>query len=415
MRPIPVEAVRRLFLRRQHLDRPPEGPLDAGRLRAFLEDTGGLQLDSINVVERAHYLSVWSRFGAYEKTALDKLAYQDRLLYEYWAHAACLVPAGHLRAWRRAMVDYRAAHTGWSSWLKANSKVLAEVESVVAAKGPVTAAVFAERRGRGKSSGWWDWKPGHHALHFLWMTGKVAVHSRPHFRKRYDLSARVADLDAVDPLSASEFRRWHVRQSLRAMGAATAKDLAAYLSFPRFSPGDRRKALASMVESGEVAAVEVRGLAGEWFALREDLPALREPGPEPSGTTLLCPFDSLLWHRSRVLALFGFDYKIEVYVPAPKRRFGYYCLPILHQGRLIGRLDAKNSRQDGLLLVPAVHFEEGFGRAGRDGALEGLGRALGSLAEFVGAREIKVVRVRPAGLGQAVRRQARRASPPGGA
>ncbi|MBI5882308.1 MAG: YcaQ family DNA glycosylase [Elusimicrobia bacterium] len=410
MKPIPIEAVRRLFLKRQHLDRPLEGPLDAGRLRAFVEDTGGLQLDSINVIERAHYLTVWSRFGAYDKAALDKLAYEDRLLYEYWAHAACLVPSGHLRAWQRAMLDYRTSHTGWSSWLKAHGKVLAKVESVVAEKGPVTASVFAERSGK-KSSGWWDWMPGHHALHFLWMTGKVAVHSRPHFRKRYDLATRVMDLSAVEPLSALEFHQWHVRQSLHAMGAATAKDLASYLSFPRFSLKDRRKALAAMLEAGEVVRVEVGGLggvlAGEWFALREDMPALRGEGPAASGTTLICPFDSFLWHRQRILDLFGFDYKIEVYVPAPKRRYGYYCLPILHQGRLIGRLDAKNSRQDGRLLVPAVHFEEGFGRGDLDGALAGLGRALGSLAEFAAAQDIQVGRVYPAKFTEEVRRQAR--------
>lgn len=378
-------------------------PLNAQRLQAFVEDTGGLQLDSINVIERAHYLSVWSRFGAYDKAALDKLAYEDRLLYEYWAHAACLVPRAHLPAWRRAMLDYRTRHTGWSSWLKANSKMLREVESVVGEKGPLTAAFFTAGQRRKKSTGWWDWMPGNHALHFLWMTGKVAVHSRPHFRKRYDLSERVVDLSGVEPLSAQEFHKWHVRQSLHAMGAASAKDLGAYLSFPRFSLQDRRRALAAMLESGEVAGVEVKGLAGEWFALKEDLPALQEPEPGSKGTTLLCPFDSFLWHRQRTLELFGFDYKIEVYVPAGKRKHGYYCLPILHDGRLIGRLDAKNSRKEGRLLVPALHFEEGF--AGGDGALDGLGKALKSLAEFVGAREISVGRVFPAGFSDEVRRR----------
>jgi uncharacterized protein YcaQ len=261
--------------------------------------------------------------------------------------------------------------------------------------------VFAAGQRRRKSTGWWDWTPVKHALHFLWMTGKVAVHSRPHFHKRYDLAQRVVDLSALEPLSSEEFQKWHVRQSLHAMGAATAKDLGAYLSFPRFASGQRRAALRAMLESGEVAAVEVKGLAGEWFALKEDLPALREPGPEVSGTTLICPFDSFLWHRQRTLDLFGFDYKIEVYVPAGKRRYGYYCLPILHDGRLIGRLDAKNSRQEGRLLVPAVHFEEGF--AVGDGALDGLGKALKSLAEFVGAGEVSVGRIYPARFAEVVR------------
>jgi uncharacterized protein YcaQ len=169
-----------------------------------------------------------------------------------------------------------------------------------------------------------------------------------------------------------------------------------------------------MLESGEVVRVAVGGpagdLAGEWFALKEDLPALKDPGPEVRGTTLLCPFDSFLWHRRRIDDLFGFDYKIEVYVPAPKRRYGYYCLPILHDGRLIGRLDAKNSRKDGRLLVPAVHFEDGFGMADdvdTDAALHGLGKALRSLADFVRAREIDVGRVFPSKLTQEVRRLCR--------
>ena len=193
MRPIRVEAVRRLFLRRQHLDRPLQGPLNGKRLSSFVEDTGGIQLDSINVIERAHYLSVWSRFGAYKKEALDKLAYEDRVLYEYWAHAACLVPRAHLPAWRRAMLDYETKHTGWSSWLQKNARVLREVESVVAARGPVTVSVFNEGLKQKKSSGWWDWTPGDHALYYLWMTGRLAVHSRPHFHKSYVLAERVVD------------------------------------------------------------------------------------------------------------------------------------------------------------------------------------------------------------------------------
>ncbi|MDD5627546.1 MAG: crosslink repair DNA glycosylase YcaQ family protein [Elusimicrobia bacterium] len=132
-----------------------------------------------------------------------------------------------------------------------------------------------------------------------------------------------------------------------------------------------------------------------------DRPPLMEPGPAPKGTTLLCPFDSFLWHRKRIADLFGFDYRIEVYTPAAKRRYGYYSLPILHDGRLIGRLDAKNVRQEKRLAVPAVHFEDGV--VGRGGVCDGVAKALKSLAEFVGAGEIRVGRVQPDGLAQAVK------------
>src|SRR5205823_3929496 len=177
----------------------------------FVEDVGGVQLDSINVLDRAHYLTVWSRFGPYDRARLDRLVYRRRLLFEYWAHAACLVPASMLPWWRRAMLDYRVSHTGWSGWLRRNAKVLNDVEAAVTANGPMANGDFNGRRPSGKQSGWWNWQPAQHALHYLWMTGALTVHSRRHFNKRFDLLERAlpAVLD-VAPVSSDEFVRWHV-------------------------------------------------------------------------------------------------------------------------------------------------------------------------------------------------------------
>ena len=188
-RPVPLHAVRTLFLQRQHLTRPRSVPLSPGRLRRFVEDVGGLQLDSINVLDRAHYLTVWSRFGPYDRVRLDRLVYRRRLLFEYWAHAACLVSTSTLPWWRRAMLDYRTRHTGWSDWLRRNPKVLAEVKAAISANGPMGGADFEGRRPRG-GGGWWRWRPVQHGLHYLWMTGALTVHSRRHFHKRYDLLER---------------------------------------------------------------------------------------------------------------------------------------------------------------------------------------------------------------------------------
>ncbi|MEK7858115.1 MAG: crosslink repair DNA glycosylase YcaQ family protein [Elusimicrobiota bacterium] len=398
MKTLPAGNVARLFLRRQHLDRP-EGSLTRPKLQSFIEDTGGLQLDSINVLERAHYLTVWSRFGPYKKESLDKLLYEDALGYEYWAHAACVVPRAHLPAWRRLMLDYQTRQTGWSNWLKTNAKVIREVERTIADRGPATSAVFARPPRKGAAQGWWDWKPAAHGLHFLWMTGRLAVHSREHFHKRYDLADRVVDFSGIEPLKKDAFHRWHLRQSLHAMGAATAADLAGYLSFPRFPVSERRAALSALLKSGEAVEVQVAGRPGAWYALEEDLPLLQEPGPAPQGTTLLSPFDSFLWHRKRTLALFDFDYKIEVYVPKAKRKHGYYSLPILHEGALVGRLDAKNHRQERRLSVPAVHFENDFilrKKADRSKALIGLGASLRSLAVFLKAEAITLEKTVPA-------------------
>jgi uncharacterized protein len=404
----PLRAVRALFLERQHLARPGAAALTARRLGRFVEDVGGLQLDSINVLDRAHYLTVWSRFGPYDRARLDRLVYRRRLLFEYWAHAACLVPTSMLPWWRRAMLDYRVRHTGWSDWFRRNAKVLSRVTAAVRANGPMGNADFDGRRPPG-GGGWWSWGPVQHALHYLWMTGTLTVDSRRHFQKRFDLLERaLPDALRIEAASAEEFQRWHLERSLHAMGAATETDLSRYLSFPRFRPGARRAALRAMHEEGAVTEIEVEGTSGRWLALTRDLGALSRAGraPTPShGTTLLSPFDSLLWHRERVARLFGFDYRIEVYTPGPKRVHGYYTLPILHHGHLIGRLDAKAHRAERRLEVRHVHFEpwlaatgtppRGGDRVDQDEALAGLGESIASLAVFVAASEVALGRVTP--------------------
>jgi len=409
-----------LFLERQHLARPRASALTAGRLRRFAEDVGGIQLDSINVLERAHYLTIWSRFGPYDRAWLDRQIYRRRLLFEYWAHAACLVPASDFPWWRRAMLDYRSRHTGWSGWLRRNGKMLKTVREAVQANGPMGNGDFEGRRPAGRG-GWWSWRPVQHALHHLWMTGALAIHSRQHFQKRYDLLERaLPDALGVEPVSSVEFQRWHIERSLRAMGAATELDVARYLTFPRFRPGARRAALRQMLERGEITEIELEGAPGRWLALTSDLPALARAGRAgtPShGTTLISPFDSLMWHRARVARLFGFDYRIEVYTPGPKRVHGYYTLPILHHGYLIGRVDAKSHRADRRLEVRHVHFEpwfaaagsppSGTGRLDQDEAIAGVAGALRSLATFVGGDDVDLRRVTPRRLRPALVRSLR--------
>ena len=419
-------AVAALFVERQHLERPRARRLGAASLERFAADVGGIQLDSINVLDRAHYLTVWNRFGNYDHAAFDRLAYRRRVLYEYWAHAACLIPASHLPMWRRAMMDYEIRHSGWSRWLKKNGPLLRDVERAIRERGPLANADFQQRRPRG-GAGWWSWKPATHALHHLWMTGRLLIDSRVHFQKRYDLAERIVpELDRLEPPSSAEFRRWHVRQSLHAMGAATEADLRMYMSFPRVGVAERREALRGMLASGELVEVAVEGREARWLALAEDLPALAAAARRAHvarGTALLAPFDSFLWHRERVRRLFGFDYRIEVYTPGHKRTHGYYTLPIFHDGRLIGRLDAKTHRDERRLEVRSVHFEPWFARGAappagawhRDGAevepaLEGVAGALRSLAAFVGADRVGLGRVVPSRLRLALAR-ALRASP----
>ena len=412
-------AVAALFLERQHLTRPRARRLTASSLVAFAEDVGGLQVDSINVVERGHYLTLWSRFGPYDRRLVERIAYRRRLLFEYWAHAACLVPASHFPAWRRAMLDYSLRSRAWGGWLQRNRRVLRAVEDAIAARGPLGSGDFDERRAQGASGGWWSWKPATHALDYLWMSGRTLVHSRTHFRKRFDLAERVMpEAAAVEPLTREGFQRWHLHRSLHALGAASAADLRMYLTFPRTAAAEKRRALRAALDAGEVVGVEVEGERGRWLALAGDLPALAAAGRKrrpAAGTTLLSPFDSFLWHRDRVRRLFGYDYKLEVYTPGHARSHGYYSLPILHDGQLVGRLDPKTHREERRLEVKAVHFEPWFakgqappaaswGAVDRAAALAGVGEALRSLAAFVGAQDVTVGRVTPAALAPALER-----------
>ncbi|MBI5835976.1 MAG: YcaQ family DNA glycosylase [Candidatus Eisenbacteria bacterium] len=420
----PRRAATALFLERQHLDRPRARRLTGTSLARFARDTGGLQLDSVNVLDRAHYLTAWSRFGVFDRGSFDRLAYRRRVLFEYWAHCACLVPRGDYPAWRRAMFDHPVRTDAWARWGRSAraKRLLGEIQAEIARRGPLGSSDFEHARDtRGT---WWDWKPAAHALHFLWLSGSLLVHSRRNFERRMDLAARVLPEAASEAcMSAAEFPMWHIRRSLHAMGAATETDLRMYMSFPRLPAPARRAALRAMLETGEVIEVGIepgpdaaaatphpgrRSPPLRWYLLAEDVPALEAASRRrrPStGTTLLAPFDSLLWHRERVLRLFDFDYRVEIYVPAQKRRYGYYVLPILHDGRMIGRLDAKNHRAERRLEVRSLHFEPGFGRvpevgrgAGRaragaadvDPALAGLAGALHSLREFLGADRVSL-------------------------
>jgi len=384
---------------------------------------GGLQLDSINVVDRAHHLTLWSRFGPFDRRALDCLVYRRRVLFEYWAHGACLISTRDLALWRRAMLDYSVRSRPWGSWLRRNRSVLRRVEEAIRERGALGNSDFP-RRGPGAPTGWWSWKPTTHALDFLWMSGRTLVESRRHFQKRFDLAERVLPgLCGVEPPDRERFRRWHLRRSLHGMGAATEADLRMYLSFPRIAVAERRRTLRMLLGAGEIVEIRLRDDPGRWYALAEDLPVLERAARRrvpARGAALLCPFDSFLWHRERTRRLFGFDYRIEVYTPGPDRVHGYYSLPIFHQGQLVGRVDPKNHREVRQLEARHVHFEPwlaagaappaaDWGRVDPDAAFAGTAAALRSLARFVGADEVAIGRVTPRSLAAPLRRALARA------
>ncbi len=419
-------AVAALFLERQWLDRPRGRRLTERTLPEFVSRACGLQIDSVNVLDRAHQVTLWSRFGPYDRGRLERLTYRKRLLFEYLTHVACFVATRDLPLHRAVMEDtpYRfdSRHKGWR---RRNQALIEAVAQAVAERGPLGNAEFERPKHMGKGGGWWSWKPATHALDYLWKAGRIGVHSRVHFHKRYASIARVLPtLADTPPLPLAQAMRERLLRSLTAMGAASFDDLRMYWTWPQWKAPAQRAALRALVAENAVREVRVEGQHVPWFARAEDLPELERAQRKrvaSRGTTLLSPFDSFLWHRERVHRLWGFFYRIEIYVPGHKRQHGYYSLPLLHDGHLLGRVDLKSHREAGVLEARHVHLEPWFaagepapraawGAVDRDAAFAGLAEALRSLASHVGVDDVKLGRVTPARLRPALIRSLREAN-----
>jgi len=361
-------------------------------------------------VDRAHHLTLWSRFGEYDRARLERLAYRRRVVFEYLSHVACFVATRDLSLHRAIMDDaprrFDARHRGWR---RRNHDLIEAVARAVEERGPLGNADFERPRGKG-GSGWWNWKPATHALDYLWKSGRIGVHSRVHFHKRFAPLARVLPASArTTPLPLEQAMRERMLRSLSAMGVASADDLRQYWTWPQWKAPGQRAELLALLGEGRVSEVQVEGESRPWYVRTEDLPALARAGRKRSpsaGTTLLSPFDSFLWHRERVHRLWGYFYRIEIYVPGHKRQHGYYSLPILHDGQLLGRVDLKTHRERGVLEARHVHFEHWFasgepapnvrwGDTDRDAALAGIGASLRSLARHVGVADVHVARATP--------------------
>lgn len=354
MESMSAAQARRVALAAQGLARPrPEGRLDRRHLRRLLDDTGLLQIDSVSAVARSHYLPGWSRLGGYSLGLLDRAAYVDRGLFEYWGHEASLLPVAlhPLLRWRMA-----AARDGVGTWgsvarvAREQPELVRQVRDAVSARGPVTAAEIGE--GEGRSGSWWGWTPTKQALEFLFWSGEVTASSRTSgFARRYDLVERVLPgpvLDAPTPTEADAHRALLLRAAAR-LGVATASDLGDYFRLPAAATAAR---MVDLVAEGALVPVRVEG----WRPVAYALPGLVVPR-RVAACALLSPFDPLVWERPRVARLWGFDLRLEIYTPEPKRRWGYYVMPFLLGDRLVARVDLKADRKQSTLLVQAAHAE----------------------------------------------------------
>jgi uncharacterized protein YcaQ len=342
---------------------------DRRHVRRVLQHTNLLQIDSVNVLARAHYLPAWSRVGAYPRTLLDRMAYRDRELFEYWGHEAALLPVRlhPLMRWRMKRAELMYETWGRMARLaREKPHFVDHVLSVVRDKGPVTAGEIAQEEKRAKEHWGWNWSDEKTALEYLFYAGRITAADRRNFERVYDLTERViptAVLDTPTPDEAAAHRELLVLAAA-SCGVATATDLGDYfrLKMPAVRPR-----LAELVEAGRLEQVQVEGWAQAAYAV----PGVAVPR-RVDARALLVPFDPLIWFRDRTERVFGFHYRIEIYVPADKRVHGYYVLPFLLGDRLVARVDLKSDRQQGVLQVQSAWAEPEAPAATADALVEEL-------------------------------------------
>jgi uncharacterized protein YcaQ len=351
----------------QGMGRPrPNGRIDARHLRRAIDDVGLLQLDSVNVLCRSHYMPLFSRLGPYPRATLDRLAShadtaagaatrvgRDRPLFEYWGHEASLLPVElqPLLRWRMARAD-KLTYKPLRRLAAEKPELLESVLRTVRERGPIRAAEVATPVRKPKNP-WFDWSEGRGALDYLFFAGRICAAHRVSFERRYDLPERVlpdAVLDAPTP-AEDEAQRQLLLIAAARLGVATEPDLGDYFRLPR---AESKARLAELVEAGDLTPARVEGWSAPAYVA-----AAGPPTPARDARALLTPFDPLVWSRPRTERLFGFRYRIEIYTPAAKRVHGYYVLPFLLGDRLVARVDVKSDRQAGVLRVLGAFAEPG--------------------------------------------------------
>lgn len=388
MTTLSIAAARTLHLAAQGLLSPPRRKAVKDDVLAAIRRMAQLQIDTIHVVARSPYLVLFSRIGPYPPQWLDEHLAEGRL-FEYWSHEACFVPIEDYGLLRHRMLD--PSNMGWkyaADWHQRYKDDIDRLLDHVRENGPVRAADFEREAGRG--NGWWDWKPEKRHLEVLFTLGHLMVAERRNFHRVYDIAERVLPRwnDTRDLPAAETVQPTLVARTCRALGVARADWIADYYRI------ERRKYTAelhALADRGEVIPARVEGWKEDAFVSSESAPLLDdvlEGRLRSTVTTVLSPFDPVVWDRKRAAMLFDFDYAIECYTPAAKRKYGYFCLPILHRGRLIGRVDAKAHRAQGVFELKSFHLEPGVRVSAT--MLADVRRALVRCAEWHGTPQLAV-------------------------
>jgi len=378
---------RRIALAAQGFLDPSHAPPTMRTLSRTLDRTGVLQVDSVNVLQRAHYMPLYARMGPYDVDLVRRASEaRPRRMVEYWAHVQAFMPVDLWPVMRHRMARYRdGKHKWWGSVVtdELTDNLLAEISD----RGAATARDLDDGLPRTKEHWGWNWSTTRRALDYMFMVGDVAIAGRnSQFEIRYDLPERVIPrehLEAPQPTEA-EANRELVRRAARSHGVATARDLADYYRMrlqPKAGLHAAQDAIDALVEEGELVPVKVEGVKRQAYLHRD----ARLPR-RVQARCLLSPFDPVVWERERTEALFDFFYRIEIYTPVEKRVHGYYVLPFLLGDRIVGRVDLKADRRTGLLLVKAAYAEPGA----PDDTAEELAAELGRLAGWLGLDDVVV-------------------------
>jgi uncharacterized protein YcaQ len=392
-----IGAARALHLAAQGLLAPRRRKAVKDDVLDAIRRMGVLQIDTINVVARSPYLVLWSRLGDYPAEWLDELLSEGKL-FEYWAHEACFIPREDYGLYRHRMLD--PSGMGWkysATWMRERAGEVAALLAHIRTNGPVRSSDFERSDGKvgAKAEGWWEWKPEKRSLEVLFTSGALMIARRHNFQRVYDLAERVhPEWDDTQMPPLPDVRRRFALRAVKALGLARAGWIPDYhrTRRPHVDPD-------KLVDEGLLLRARVSGWDDPVYIHADHLDLARQAaGGElaPTLTTILSPFDPVVWDRRRALELFGFDYRLECYTPAARRRYGYFTLPVLRRGALVARIDAKAHRRDGLFEVKAVFFEPGLRE--REALLRDVAGALQRCARWHGCARVHLVRSEPAYL-----------------
>lgn len=415
--PYPLGALRALVMHAQGLgQRPPtDRPVDSQAIHDAVRRVGWVQIDTLQMVQRSQYLAMWSRLGSYDTADFDRLVFDDgstspengRQMFEYWMHAACIIPLTEYRHKLPAMNDHRDGSVGWRrKWAEQpeNMKLTREVLEFIEGNGAKRSADFEsteKRRGP-----WWDWKPAKRALEHLYNSGELAIANRLKFQRVYDVSDRVLPGWVDTSLPPRDEAASHLLEiSLKALGVCTPVQVGDYFHMKRT---ESKPLIETLIKDGAFVNIKGKIIGGaeqDLVVHRENLEILQQAASgdlAPTHTTFLSPFDSLFWAKGRDIQFWDFRQILEAYKPDPIREWGYFCLPILHKGQLVGRFDPKLERKSKTLRLKNLYLEPGV--KPDDELVAGVADAMRDFLAFHDAETLLIERSKPVDFGRKLMR-----------